>query len=328
MVDFRSRDKAADRGNLPAVQPLAVIPLDTMYLGIPRTALAFVVRGPEGAVLVECGCAVAFEGLRAQLAEIGFAPRDLRALFVTHIHLDHAGSAGHFAREGVPVFVHPRGVRHLAEPARLIAGSRAVHGPRYDRFYGDPLPIAAEMLRAVEHGRAVHVAGLRFEAVETPGHARHHHAWVAGVAGRAAELVFTGDVLGMISPSSEYISIPVPPSDIDIPAWSESIARLRALPRELRAVLTHGGERALGLQIDAFVARMNDELPLLAEVVELAKNDPIEADARYRDFLVPRARTGGVSEELIAALLGRAFRGMNIAGIAEATAAGRFAPAL
>jgi 3-methylfumaryl-CoA hydratase len=39
------------------------------------------------------------------------------------------------------VFVHPRGVRHLAEPSRLIAGSRAVHGPRYERFYGDPLPI-------------------------------------------------------------------------------------------------------------------------------------------------------------------------------------------
>ena len=70
---------------------------------------------------------------------------------------------------------------------------------------------------------------------------------------------------------------------------------------------------------------MNEELPLLAEVVELAKHDAVEADARYRDFLVPRARAGGVSEELIAALLGRAFRGMNIAGIADAIAGGRFA---
>ena len=308
--------------------PIDITPLDTMYLGIPGTAMAFAVRGPEGAVLVECGCTVAFEGLRAQLAEIGLAPRDLKALFVTHIHLDHAGSAGHFAREGVPVFAHPRGARHLAEPARLIAGSRAVHGPRYDRFYGDPLPIAADMLHAVGHGGTVDVAGLRFESIETPGHARHHHAWVAGAAGRAAELVFTGDVLGMISPASDYISVPVPPSDIDIPAWRESVARLRALPRGMRAVLTHGGERALGPHIDAFVARMNDELPLLAEVAELAKRDPAGADARYRDFLVPRARAGGVREELITALLGQAFRGMNIAGIAEATAAGRFASSL
>jgi glyoxylase-like metal-dependent hydrolase (beta-lactamase superfamily II) len=313
-------------GNAPS--PIAVSTLDTRYLGIAGTASAFVVHGNGGAVLVECGCAVAFDGLVGQLAALGLAPRDLAALFVTHIHLDHAGSAGHFAREGVPVFVHPRGVRHLAEPSRLIAGSRAVHGPRYDRFYGDPLPIAAERLHAVEHGGVVEAAGLRFEAIETPGHARHHHAWLVGHAGERAELVFTGDVLAMVSPGSSHISIPVPPSDIDIPAWRVSVERLRALPRDLRAVLTHGGERALGPHLDAFVARMNGELPLLAELVELASRDPMAADARYRDFLAPRARTAGAGEEMIAALLGKAFREMNIAGIAEAMAAGRFLPSL
>lgn len=302
--------------------------LDTLYLGIAGTASAFVVHGDGGAVLVECGCAVAFDGLVGQLAALGLSPRDLAALFVTHIHLDHAGSAGHFAREGVPVFVHPRGARHLAEPSRLIAGSRAVHGPRYDRFYGDPLPIAAERLHAVEHAAIVERAGLSFEAVETPGHARHHHAWLVGHAGGPAELVFTGDVLAMVSPGSTHISIPVPPSDIDIPAWRVSVARLRALPRDLRAVLTHGGERPLGPHLDAFVARMNEELPLLAELVEIALRDPIEADARYRDFLTPRARAAGVREDLIAALLGRAFRGMNLAGIGDSIAAGHFLPSL
>ena len=312
----------------PPFSPLAIAALDTRYLGIPGTASAFVVEGPDGPVLVECGCAVAFDGVVAQLAERGLAPRDLAALFVTHIHLDHAGSAGHFAREGVSVFVHPRGARHLAEPSRLIAGSRAVHGPRYDRFYGDPLPIPSAQLHAIEHGGAVERAGLRFEAIETPGHARHHHAWLVGRVGSTPEAVFAGDVLAMVSPGSSHLSIPVPPSDIDIPAWRESVERLRALPRDLRVVLTHGGERALGEHLDAFVARMNEELPLLGEWAALATTDPIEADARYRDFLLPRARAAGVSEELIAALLGKAFRGMNLAGIADAMAAGRFAPSL
>jgi len=311
-----------------ALPPVALSELDTRYLGIAGTASAFVVHGDGGAVLVECGCAVAFDGLVVQLAALGLAPRDLAALFVTHIHLDHAGSAGHFAREGVPVFVHPRGERHLAEPSRLIAGSRAVHGPRYDRFYGDPLPVAADRLHTVEHGGAVERAGLRFEAIETLGHARHHHAWLVGRADGAAELVFTGDVLAMVSPGSTHISIPVPPSDIDIPAWRVSVERLRALPRDLRAVLTHGGERPLGAHLDAFVARMNEELPLLAELVELAKTDAAGADARYRDFLLPRARAAGVREDLIAALLGKAFRGMNLAGVGEAIASGRFLSAI
>lgn len=309
------------------MRPLSFSTLDTHYLGIARTALAFVVHAPEGPVLVECGTAVSFEPLCAQLAALGIAPRDLRALFVTHIHLDHAGAAGHFAREGVPVFVHPRGARHLAEPSRLIAGSRAVHGARYERFYGDPLPIAPELLRAVEDGTDLEVAGLRFHALETPGHARHHHAWV--VRGEpdanAAPLVFTGDVLAMISPDSSFISIPVPPSDIDIPAWSRSVARLRALPRDARAILTHGGERALGDHLDAFVARMHLELPLLARLAPLSASDPAAADAEYRDFLLPLARSAGVSDDLAHALLGKAFRAMNLAGVRQAIEAGLFA---
>jgi hypothetical protein len=66
------------------------------------------------------------------------------------------------------------------------------------------------------------------------------------------------------------------------------------------------------------VARLDEELPLLMELVQLMEHAPTEADARYRAFLTPRARAGGVSEELIAALLGRAFRTMNLAGIADA----------
>jgi glyoxylase-like metal-dependent hydrolase (beta-lactamase superfamily II) len=217
------------------------------------------------------------------------------------------------------VFVHPRGARHLVEPSRLIAGSRAVHGPRYGEFYGDPLPIAGDLVHPVEDGASVLIGGLRWSAIETPGHARHHHAWTVGSADSAGpDAVFTGDVLGMVSPGSSYISIPVPPSDIDIPAWRASLARLRALPADLPAILTHGGRRDLGAHLDAFVARLDEELPLLLELVQIMEHDPDAADARYRAFLTPRARAGGVSEELIAALLGRAFRTMNLAGIADA----------
>ena len=292
--------------------------LDTNYLEIPGTASAYLIFGPSAPVLIECGCAVAYDKLCAQLDEHGVRPSDLAGIFVTHIHLDHAGSAGHFAREGVPVFVHPRGARHLIDPARLIAGSRAVHGARYERFYGDPLPIAEDRLTSVVHGGVVDIAGLRVEAIETPGHARHHHAWLVGPSGDEAEILFTGDVLGMLSPRSTHISIPVPPSDIDIPQWAESLRRLRALPRELRAMLTHGGEVRLGAHIDAFVMRMNEELPLLEELVLLSATDEDAADARYHDFLASRASAAGLREELIEALLGKAFRAMNLAGIARA----------
>ena len=301
--------------------------LDTNYLEIPGTASAYLVFGPSAPVLVECGCAVAFDKLCVQLDQHGVRPRDLAGIFVTHIHLDHAGSAGHFAREGVPIFVHPRGARHLIDPARLIAGSRAVHGARYERHYGDPLPIAPDLVRAIDDGATVSCGGLRWSAIETLGHARHHHAWALSreESDAAMDRVFVGDVLGMISPGSSYISIPVPPSDIDVPAWRTSLARLRALPIGVEAVLTHGGSVPLHAHLAAFTARMNEELPLLAELVELANADHLAADARYRDFLLPRAKAAGISDELAALLLGRAFRTMNLAGIADSIAHGRFA---
>ena len=311
--------------------------LDTNYLEIPGTASAYLIFGPSAPVLIECGCAVAYDKLCAQLDEHGVRPSDLAGIFVTHIHLDHAGSAGHFAREGVPVFVHPRGARHLIDPARLIAGSRAVHGARYDRHYGDPLPIAPDLVRAIDDGATVSCGGLRWSAIETLGHARHHHAWTLSHerSDAAVDRVFVGDVLGMISPGSSHISIPVPPSDIDIPAWRTSLARLRALPMGINAVLTHGGSVPLHAHLQAFTARMNEELPLLAELVETAKSDQaksdqatsdqLAADVRYRDFLLPRAKAAGLSDALAALLLGKAFRAMNLAGIADSIAHGRFA---
>jgi hypothetical protein len=69
---------------------------------------------------------------------------------------------------------------------------------------------------------------------------------------------------------------------------------------------------------------MREELPLLGELARLIATDPVEADARYREFLLPRARAGALDDALAAALLGKAFRSMNIAGIADAIAAGRF----
>ncbi len=313
--------------------PLTFTPLDTNYLGVPGCTHAFVVHAPAGLVLVECGCAVAWNTINAQLSALGIAPRDFHALFVTHVHLDHSGCAGHFAREGVPVHVHPRGARHLHQPARLIASSRAVHGARYEEFYGDPIAIDPALVHATEDGASVSVAGLRVHAIETLGHAKHHHAWAASCVSNdshprtelAPELLFVGDVLGMITPSSDYISIPVPPTDIDIPAWRTSIAKLRALPRNTRAVLTHGGERTLGPHLDAFVARMNEELPFLASLVELNRSDPAAADARYQAFLEPRARARGVSDELLKALLAQGFRAMNLAGITHAIESGTFA---
>ena len=51
-----------------------------------------------------------------RLARHGYHPSDLKHLFLTHIHFDHAGAAWALAEAGVHVHVHPRGYKHMLTP--------------------------------------------------------------------------------------------------------------------------------------------------------------------------------------------------------------------
>src|SRR5437868_6950027 len=84
---------------------------------------------------------------------------------------------------------------------------------------------AGDALAVVEDGDEVRVGRRRLRAIDTPGHAYHHHAYHEPDAG----LVFTGDVAGIRIDRMPYVSAPTPPPDIDLEAWQRSLVRLREL---------------------------------------------------------------------------------------------------
>src|ERR1700759_2246456 len=65
-----------------------------------------------------------------------------RALLLTHIHFDHAGVSGALVRRwpDLPVYVHERGARHMADPERLVASARQIWGDDFDRLWGRVVP--------------------------------------------------------------------------------------------------------------------------------------------------------------------------------------------
>ena len=73
------------------------------------------------------------------------------------------------------VFVHPRGARHLIDPARLAAGARAIYGESFDRLFGAVLPVPGERVCTPADGEILDLGGGRILTFyHTPGHARHH----------------------------------------------------------------------------------------------------------------------------------------------------------
>ena len=317
---------------------LIVTPIDVGYLGVRGAGAAFALStgaARDSTALIECGPAVCVPILEQGLRSAGIRPEAIRDVLVTHVHLDHAGAAGHFAARGAHVWVHPRGARHLVDPGRLVAGTRAVHGARFDSEYGMPLPIGAPQVHAVEDGACV-TRAFDAQSIATPGHARHHHAWVLRDGQHAH--VFTGDVAGILLPpgrttepgaATRFLAVPMPPSEMDAVAWRDSIGRLEALvdaeEREGRAVtlwLTHGGAAAdARAHLRELRTRLDEEHALCVSICrEGLVPGGVPSDAaveRYSEWLWPRADAASVQPIDRAVFLGAAFMRMNLAGVSQ-----------
>lgn len=216
------------------LRTMKVHTIDLDFLGVQKSIAVFVAEGPDGYALVECGPASTLPRLQQSLSEIGLQMRDFQHVFLSHIHFDHAGAAWAFAKTGARIYVHPKGVPHLAQPEKLYNSARMIYGDQMDRLWGPMYPIAESQLYAPQHGETIRAAGVEFRAWYTPGHAVHHIAWQMG------DIVFTGDV-GGVRMDQGPVMPPCPPPDIHIEDWQASIRLLREMPAS-RLFLTHFGE--------------------------------------------------------------------------------------
>lgn len=175
-----SPDTAPRSPAAPALaQPVGngVYVIDTLYVR-PGLAASHLVVDDGRAAFVDTGAAPAAPRLLAALDELGVAREQVDWLFLTHVHLDHAGGAGQLmqALPNARAVLHPRGAPHMIDPARLIAGSIAVYGEaQYRELYGELMPIPAERVVVVEDRQRLTLGRRTFEFIDAPGHAKHHH---------------------------------------------------------------------------------------------------------------------------------------------------------
>ena len=266
--------------------------LDLNFQSIPQTIAAYLLVGPEGPVLVETGPGSTLPGLQAELAKHGYKPADVRHVFVTHIHLDHAGAAGWWAQQGAQIYVHPFGAPHLINPARLLNSALRIYGDRMDTLWGDFLPAPADKVTEVHDGQIIEAAGLQFKVIETPGHARHHHAY------RVGDIAFTGDVAGIRLPSTSFVDVPAPPPEFELTVWQETIDRL--LKEELQTIYpTHFGPITAVYEHFTLLRGLLEET---AVFVKSQMDSGVDRDSLvklYNQWNRQRARESGISETAI-----------------------------
>jgi glyoxylase-like metal-dependent hydrolase (beta-lactamase superfamily II) len=175
--------------------PDGIFAVDAEYLH-PGHAAVHIIRHNGRAAFVDTGTNHSVPYLLAALDELDVPRAAVDYVFLTHVHLDHAGGAGLLARElpHARVLVHPRGTGHLIDPSKLSLASQAVYGEeRFRELYGEILPIAPERIVSVQDSYRCALAGREFEFIHTPGHALHHCAIVDG----EHACIFTGDTFGL-----------------------------------------------------------------------------------------------------------------------------------
>ncbi|MEI7429958.1 MAG: MBL fold metallo-hydrolase [Betaproteobacteria bacterium] len=162
----------------------------------PKLAAIHLIVEDGRAAFIDTGCNSSIPNVLAALKELRLSHQCVDYVVLTHIHLDHAGGASAMMRAfpNARLVVHPRGVRHMIDPSRLMEGTVAVYGKQatFD-LYGDIHPIDAKRIIEAAHETKVHLAGRQMLFLDTPGHAKHHIAIVDGKTGH----IFTGDNFGL-----------------------------------------------------------------------------------------------------------------------------------
>ena len=168
---------------------------DAGYIRPQLAAIHLIVENGRVAVVDTASNACLPRALEA-LQTLGLSPASVDYVFLTHVHLDHAGGAGAMmqAFPDARLVVHPRGARHMADPTKLFAAVQGVYGAaEAHRLYGDLLPVAVNRILEAGDCFSFNLASRTLVCLDTPGHARHHLCLLDTHSG----CLFTGDIFGL-----------------------------------------------------------------------------------------------------------------------------------
>jgi len=258
--------------------PDGITAIDTDYVR-PQLDASHLLLDHGRAAFVDTGTTLSVPNLLAALEARGIGRDQVDWVLTTHVHLDHAGGAGELMRHlpNARCATHPRGARHLVDPAKLIAGSIAVYGEdRYRELYGDIVPVAEDRMFVPGDGERISVGRRNLELIHTPGHALHHYC----VVDLDTRRIFPGDNFGISYrdfdvDGRELIFPTTTPVHFDPVAMRSSIDRLMAY-EPVAMYLTHYSQV---LQLD----RLADDLKRrVDELAQLARSLAIEPDRASR----------------------------------------------
>lgn len=262
--------------------------IDLKFLRLKETIAAYLIDTGDGLALIETGPHSVIGNIKTGIEAAGYDIKDVKHVFITHIHLDHAGACWAFADQGATIYLHPFGQKHMADPSKLMASARRIYQDDMDRLWGEMHPIAPEQLQTVENEVQITIGNVTFKAWHTPGHAVHHIAW------QVADVLFAGDVAGVRIHQQEVVP-PCPPPDINLEDWANSIATIRKI-QPTTIYLTHFGAIT---DIEPHLQQLEKRLEAWANWIKPhweAGRKPAEVTPAFQAYVKDDLTASGVTE--------------------------------
>lgn len=153
-------------------------------------------------------------------------------IFLTHIHIDHAGGLARFL-EHFPmakVICHEKGIKHLVNPDKLWESSAKILG-EISKIYGPLSPVEEKFFIAQNNALNKDIV-----VIETPGHASHHLSFVYN------ENLFVGEAGGnyLLVQGKDYLR-PATPPRFHLATFLNSIETLIQL-KDMQICYAHFGK--------------------------------------------------------------------------------------
>ena len=274
-----------------------IVAIDTEYARPLQDASHLIIEKGRAA-FVDVGVNSSVPLLLAALQQFDLDVADVETVFLTHIHLDHAGGAGLLMQQlpNARCVLHPRGARHMVDPGKLIAGTKAVYGDEQtDKLYGEIQPIDEARIRIANDREIFELNGRELQAFFTEGHARHHYC----LSDPTSKGVFTGDSFGVSyreldTAAGEFIFPTTTPIHFDPVEAHKSVDRIMSFEPE-RLYLTHYSEVRNLERLAADMHRgIDDFVDMAKQHKEAADRTAVLQDAIF-DYFVQRLEAHGYS---------------------------------
>ncbi|MCI0554035.1 MAG: MBL fold metallo-hydrolase, partial [Anaerolineae bacterium] len=184
------------------------------------------------------------------------------------------------------------GAPHMLNPEKLIASATRIYEDRMQSLWGEFLPVPENKLHVANDGEKIIIGNLEFIPINTPGHAEHHFSYMF------EDICFCGDVGGVRIPGYHYLRVPMPPPELHIERWKESLAKLRALKPAHLAPTHFGIYDDVDWQLNEVEKGLDSAARWLEKV--MANEPPVEElRESFTRWVLEEGKSVGLSEEVV-----------------------------